>query len=404
MLCHHLRHAGPPRPAVSGAHRSAAAPRPAIRPSRRAQIAAHADDRAPSTSGRSFGADDEHLDLEVFLERVRERRAAAAAPGVAAEAAHPSPPGRVYLVGTGPGDPGLLTLRAVQLMRCADVVLYDRLVSDDCLRLVHGGARMVYVGKQAGYHTRRQEEIHELLLAFAEAGATVVRLKGGDPYVFGRGGEEVQYLRANGVQVLAVPGVTAAAGICAELGIPMTHRGAATAVRFLTGHSREGEAAEAALAEAVAAAADPHTTLVVYMGLGTLPGLVAQLAAHGMDLDTPAVAVERGTTADQRSAFATLGGLEAAAREHALRSPTLIVIGAVVALAPGWEEWHAAGRPRSLAAPLACARAALPDAVEALLGTGGGWGGGGEGEERAAAGGERLRRARQGAGAVAHAS
>ncbi len=149
-------------------------------------------------------------------------------------------PGAVYLVGTGPGDPGLLTLRAVQLMQTADVVMYDRLVSEDILELVHPGALMVYVGKQRGFHTRTQEEIQELLGFFAGEGATVVRLKGGDPFVFGRGGEEVQHLGALGVSVHVVPGITAAAGIAAELGIPLTHRGLATSVRFLTGHSREG--------------------------------------------------------------------------------------------------------------------------------------------------------------------
>lgn len=174
--------------------------------------------------------------------------------------------------------------------------------------------------------------------------------------------------------MLAVPGITAAAGICAELGIPMTHRGVATAVRFLTGHSREGEEAEAALAEAVAAAADPHTTLVVYMGLGTLPQLVARLSAHGMPLGTPAVAVERGTTIDQRVAFADLEGLQEASTTHSLRSPTLLIIGQVVSLAPGWAEWDAAGRPRELFAAAGagggawCARGALPDAAEAVLG------------------------------------
>lgn len=317
---------------------------------------------------------DRNIDLENFLELVRSRRADEA---LSPAAAPPPGPGRVYLVGTGPGDPGLLTLRAVQLMQAADVVLYDRLVSDDILKLVHGGARMVYVGKQAGYHTRTQGEIHELLLQFAEAGATVVRLKGGDPYVFGRGGEEVQYLQARGIQVLAVPGITAAAGICAELGIPMTHRGVATAVRFLTGHSREGADAEAALAEAVAAAADPHTTLVVYMGLGTLPGLVGTLTAHGLPADTPAVAVERGTTADQRVVFASLSGLQEAAGAAALRSPTLIIIGRVVELAPGWSDWEARGRPvgeesKGSENGWACAREALPDAVAAVMGGGGG--------------------------------
>jgi hypothetical protein len=218
-----------------------------------------------------------------------------------------------------------------------------------------------------------------------------------------RGGEEVKYLQSRGINVLAVPGITAAAGICAELGVPMTHRGVATAVRFLTGHSREGEDAEAALAEAVAAAADASCTLVVYMGLGTLPKLVEQLAAHGLPLDTPAVAVERGTTADQRVAFAELGGLQTATAAHALRSPTLLIIGRVVALAPGWAEWEAAGRPRALAAAGGahdCARAALPDAARAVLGGGGsglvGFGSSGSSSES-------LRRRKELAGDVAQA-
>lgn len=283
-------------------------------------------------------------------------------------------PGKVFLVGTGPGDPGLLTLRAVQLMQTADVVLYDRLVSDDILQLVHGGARMVYVGKQAGYHTRTQAEIHELLLDFAEAGATVIRLKGGDPYVFGRGGEEVQYLQQHGISVHCVPGITAAAGICAELGIPMTHRGVATSVRFLTGHSREG--GESQLDETLAAAADPHTTLIVYMGLGTLPLLVQQLRARGMPADMPAVAVERGTTSEQRVVFDTLQQLHGSIKEAALQSPTLLVIGQVVALAPGWQDVQEAAAAGGLSAAAAsaavtaahdCARLQLEDARAAVL-------------------------------------
>eukprot|EP00882_Tetradesmus_deserticola_P012095 GHRQ01012814.1.p1 GENE.GHRQ01012814.1~~GHRQ01012814.1.p1 ORF type:complete len:310 (+),score=150.11 GHRQ01012814.1:661-1590(+) len=283
-------------------------------------------------------------------------------------------PGKVFLVGTGPGDPGLLTLRAAQLMQTADVVLYDRLVSDDILQLVHAGARMVYVGKQAGYHTRTQAEIHQLLLDFAEAGATVIRLKGGDPYVFGRGGEEVQYLQQHGIKVHCVPGITAAAGICAELGIPMTHRGVATSVRFLTGHSREG--GELQLDETLAACADPHTTLIVYMGLGTLPLLVRQLRARGMPADMPAVAVERGTTSEQRVVFDTLQQLHGSIQEAGLQSPTLLVIGQVVALAPGWtgvQDAAAAGGLSAAAASAAvtsahdCARLQLDDAVAAVL-------------------------------------
>lgn len=184
----------------------------------------------------------------------------------------------------------------------------------------------------------------------------------------------MQYLQSRGIKVLAVPGITAAAGICAELGVPMTHRGVATAVRFLTGHSREGDEAEATLQEAVAAAADPHTTLVVYMGLGTLPRLRATLEAHGLSVETPAVAVERGTTVDQRVVFSTLGGLEEAVGTAGLRSPTLLIIGKVVALAPGWVEWEAAGRPVGVAGEGECARGVLGDPVAEVLGEVGGSG------------------------------
>ncbi|GFR45302.1 hypothetical protein Agub_g6660 [Astrephomene gubernaculifera] len=272
------------------------------------------------------------LELETFLHAYRQGSQGPSAT-----------PGEVFLVGTGPGDPGLLTLRAAQLMATADVVLYDRLVSDEILQLVNPGARMVYVGKTAGYHTRRQEEIHELLLAFAEAGALVVRLKGGDPYVFGRGGEEVQYLTSHGIRVHCVPGITAAAGICAELGIPLTHRGVATSARFLTGHSREG--GEEALEEAFQLAADPHTTLIVYMGLQTLATLTQHLLAAGASPDTPAVAVERGTTPQRRVVYGTVSELHGLAAAAGLRTPTLILIGHVVGLSPGWVEWQEAGRP-----------------------------------------------------------
>lgn len=244
-------------------------------------------------------------------------------------------------MGTGPGDPGMLTLHALRLMQTADVVLYDRLVSADILRLVHGGARMIYVGKQAGFHTRTQEEIHQLLCECAEAGHTVLRLKGGDPFVFGRGGEEALHLQARGIAVHSVPGITAASGICADIGVPLTHRGIATSVRFLTGHAREG--GEEALDEATDAAVDKHTTLVVYMGLATLPELSRRLTAAGLDPDTPAVAVERGTLPEQRAVFAPLESLQKHVAAHSLQSPTLIVIGHVVALAAGWHASQGAG-------------------------------------------------------------
>ncbi|XP_059311515.1 S-adenosyl-L-methionine-dependent uroporphyrinogen III methyltransferase, chloroplastic [Lycium ferocissimum] len=244
-------------------------------------------------------------------------------------------PGNVFLVGTGPGDPELLTVKALRVIQNADLLLYDRLVSNQVLDLVGPHARLLYVGKTAGYHSRTQEEIHELLLSFAEAGANVVRLKGGDPLVFGRGGEEMDFLQQKGIQVKVIPGITAASGISAELGIPLTHRGVANSVRFLTGHSRKGGTDPLFVAEN---AADPDSTLVVYMGLSTLPSLASKLIHHGLPTDTPAVAIERGTTPQQRMVFAELKNLAEDIASHRLESPTLIIIGKVVALSPLWPH------------------------------------------------------------------
>lgn len=248
---------------------------------------------------------------------------------------------RVYLVGTGPGDPGLLTMRAVELMRKADVVLYDRLVSPEILEYVSDDATMVYVGKEKGYHTRTQDEIHALLCEFAfERGpkAIVLRLKGGDPFVFGRGGEEAEYLHAHGIDTCIVPGITAAAGIGAELGIPLTHRGVAHSVRFLTGHMRDGIDVEAG-------DMPDGTTLVVYMGLSYLRPLLDTLASRGLTPDTPAVAVERGTTSDQRVVWGTASSLPDLVDSAALVSPTLVIIGEVVGLAPGFSNACKTGVP-----------------------------------------------------------
>ncbi|KAJ9563246.1 hypothetical protein OSB04_008406, partial [Centaurea solstitialis] len=243
--------------------------------------------------------------------------------------------GNVFLVGTGPGDPELLTLKALKVIQNADLVLYDRLVSNDVMDLVGPQAKLLYVGKTAGYHSRTQEEIHELLLSFAEVGANVVRLKGGDPLVFGRGGEEMDFLQQKGIQVKVIPGITAASGIAAELGVPLTHRGVANSVRFLTGHSRKGGADPLFVAEN---AADPDSTLVVYMGLSTFPSLVLKLIHHGLPPDTPAAAVERGTTPQQRIVLAELKDLADKIASEQLVSPTLIFIGKVVALSPLWPQ------------------------------------------------------------------
>ncbi|KAA8493546.1 Siroheme synthase [Porphyridium purpureum] len=246
----------------------------------------------------------------------------------------------VYLVGTGPGDPELLTLKAVRLMQHADVILYDRLVSREILEFVNPNARMVYVGKQKGMHTRTQEEIHDLLRMYASdpEHKVIVRLKGGDPYVFGRGGEEAEFLRALGIRVQAVPGITSAAGIGAHLGIPLTHRGIAQGCRFVTGHLKEG--LEEALAGLRGGSVNASETLVIYMGLGASAELSHLLVEHGLSPETPVAAVERGTTPEQRVVFCTIHELEQRIQRAALESPTLILVGDVVALSPGWALRH----------------------------------------------------------------
>lgn len=237
----------------------------------------------------------------------------------------------VYLVGTGPGDPGLLTLRALQLINRADVVLYDRLVSQDILSFVNPRANMVYVGKEAGFHTRSQHDIHLLLEFFAASRRLVIRLKGGDPFVFGRGGEETDFLEKCGIRVVAVPGITAASGIAAQLGIPLTMRGVATSVRYVTGHVASGTDVDFGHV-------DMQTTYVIYMGLAQLPSIADQFIRSGLDPQTPAVAVERGTTPEQRVLAAPLIQLSVLVADAALHSPTLIIVGQVVALAACWEQ------------------------------------------------------------------
>jgi uroporphyrin-III C-methyltransferase len=251
----------------------------------------------------------------------------------------PSTSAKVYLVGCGPGSADLLTLRAVNLMRRADVVLYDRLVSEETLSYCSSDAVLVYVGKQESLHSRSQEEINELIGIFAselDESSTVVRLKGGDPFIFGRGGEEAQYLRSLGIDVGVVPGMTSACAIGAELGIPLTHRTLATSVRFLTGHARENGQSD--IDEAMATAFDTKTTLVIYMGLRTLDQTVETLLSGGLPRNTPAAAVEKGCSPEQRAVYSTLENLYEAVQDAQpkLASPTLIIIGEVVSLAPGY--------------------------------------------------------------------
>lgn len=264
--------------------------------------------------------------------RLRQQPATAAKEAVGASMPPCVPLPTVFLVGVGPGDVELLTLKALRVMGKADLVLYDRLISPEILQLVNPNAAMLYVGKASGLHTRRQEEIHELLLRFAMSGKTVCRLKGGDPTVFGRGGEEMEYLEAHGVPVAVVPGITAASGIAANLGVPLTHRDHADGVRFVTGHARSECTDDVATRYSWQTLADPKCTLVIYMGLSTLPELTAGLIDAGLASDTPAVAVQDGTTPTQRVVAAGLGDLHDAVGAAGLRSPTLVLIGQVVSL------------------------------------------------------------------------
>lgn len=236
----------------------------------------------------------------------------------------------VAIVGAGPGDPDLLTVKAARLIGAADVVVYDKLVSDEILALVPKGASRIFAGKQAHNHHMPQVEINDLLATLARSGRRVVRLKGGDPFVFGRGGEEALHLAQNNIPFEIVPGITSSAGCAAYAGIPLTHRGLAHSVRFITGHL----AKDGALELDWDGLADPETTLVIYMGLTNIETICRQLSAHGLPGDTPAVAINQGTRADQQTVRATLVTLPERVASASLTGATLLVIGRVVDLAP----------------------------------------------------------------------
>jgi len=236
---------------------------------------------------------------------------------------------RIYLVGAGPGDPDLLTVKALRLLTQADTVIYDRLVSSEILRLIPQHADRIYVGKATCHHTLSQTEINTLLIEQADARKTIVRLKGGDPYLFGRGGEEALALVRAGIEFETVPGITAGQACAAYAGIPLTHRGLASGVRFITGHRRDDDE----LVIDSRTLADRDQTLVIYMGLSNLGLIVTKLLAAGRSGNTPAAIIERGTTPRQRSFITTIGQLEATAVDGGIESPALLVIGDVVALA-----------------------------------------------------------------------
>ena len=258
----------------------------------------------------------------------------------------PTSPGRgsVALVGAGPGDPGLLTLRGLRLLNEADVILHDRLVSPEVLALARRDAERVEVGKQAGKHHAPQDTIHALMLAHARAGRRVVRLKGGDPFVFGRGGEELEFLRAHGIDFEVVPGITAALACAAYAGVPLTHRDHAQSARLVTAHCADSSGtAGGTSSDALdwAALAQERQTLAIYMGVAALPRLRDRLIEHGRGGDTPFALVENGSRPEQRVITGTLKELPEIARARAVQSPALLLLGEVAALA-GSLHWYGA--------------------------------------------------------------
>ncbi len=242
--------------------------------------------------------------------------------------------GSVALVGAGPGDPELLTTKAARLLQAAEVVVFDRLVSAEVLATVPAGTTRIYAGKAMAAHALVQDEINDLLVSLARSGRRVVRLKGGDPFVFGRGSEEAEHLARHGIPFEVVPGISSASGCATYSGIPLTHRGLAQGVRLLAGHCRDGQPLDYDWARL----ADPDSTLVIYMGLTTLPQVADELMNAGLPSDTPAAAVENGTTPRQRRVVGTIATLPGLVVAAGLKAPTLIIIGRVVSLA-GTLDW-----------------------------------------------------------------
>ncbi len=237
-------------------------------------------------------------------------------------------PGKVFLIGAGPGDPELLTLRAMRMLQAADVVVHDRLVSDEILALSPDRARMIPVGKAPTFHPVPQERINDILLQEASAGHTVARLKGGDPLIFGRGSEEAAHLIAQGIAVEYAPGITAAQGAACATGVPLTHRGLATGVQYVTGHRQAGSGLDLDWKRL----ANPDTTLVVYMGVANIGQIAMGLMTEGLPESTPVLAVAQATTPRERRLVSRLDRIAADIRQADMAAPVLFIIGRVVSL------------------------------------------------------------------------
>lgn len=234
--------------------------------------------------------------------------------------------GKVYLVGAGPGDPGLFTIKGLELLRSADVVMYDALANPELLAECKEGAELIDAGKRARDHHLSQWQTNELLVKYAEEGKTVVRLKGGDPFLFGRGAEEAEELRAAGAEVHVVPGVSSSISVPELAGIPVTHRDYASMVTFITGHEKDGRGEDRVDWRALVKG---HGTLVIMMGLGNAGRISRELIEGGMSPDTPAAVISKGSTPEQRVEVTTVAGLEATIRDRALEPPGIMVVGEV---------------------------------------------------------------------------
>lgn len=254
-----------------------------------------------------------------------------------------SPPGHVVLVGAGPGDPDLLTVRAVRELAAADVVFADRLVGKGVLDLIPAAAEIVHVGKSKGEHSAPQGEIHRLMISAAKAGRRVVRLKGGDPFIFGRGGEEVEALREAGVTVDVVPGISSALGAAAAVQVPLTHRDSAQSVTFVTGHAALGKEPDLDWA----ALARPNQTVVVFMGVGTAGMIAARLIAAGRAPSTPIAIVENATRGNEIAVFGSLDRAAELIQSAGIQGPALLIIGEVVAMAKGASLTKGEGKAKA---------------------------------------------------------